>query len=279
MSVAGPPLADDGVVRGLAERILGSPVHVELLKHKEGRRRTTRIRGARGSAIVKRYASLRAPTVARRVRALAAGPAEPQVPEVLLLAAPLRLLVLSEVPGAPLREALLDGDLDACARAGAALASWHLALADAVTGDFDAHTIERELATLDSRAQVADPSIAGAARSIAAELSAPWECSTVVHRDLYEEQIMLGDRVGLIDLDDAAFGPPELDLGNLAAHVELLAMRSGRSVEPGLDALLDGYRAAAQQVDDALLDRCRRLTRLRLACIHGEGSLLDQAVA
>jgi hypothetical protein len=34
-----------------------------------------------------------------------------------------------------------------------------------------------------------------------------------VHRDLYEEQVLLGERVALIDLDDAALGPPELDIG------------------------------------------------------------------
>mgnify|MGYP003297699673 CR=1 FL=1 len=33
----------------------------------------------------------------------------------------------------------------------------------------------------------------------------------MVHRDLYEEQVLLGDRVGLIDLDDAALGFREDD--------------------------------------------------------------------
>jgi aminoglycoside phosphotransferase (APT) family kinase protein len=97
----------------------------------------------------------------------------------------------------------------------------------------------------------------------------------VVHRDLYEEQIVLGTRVGLIDLDDAALGPPELDVGNLLAHADLLALRSGADLSLAEDALLDGYANAGPRLDSALLDRCRRLSRLRLACIHGESALLD----
>jgi Ser/Thr protein kinase RdoA (MazF antagonist) len=198
---------------------------------------------------------------------------------VLLLAAPWRVLVLSEVPGAPLREALLSGDVDSCARAGAALAGWHLAFRGAESQALRRHTIERERAILERKAEEADPRIGRAVRAMARELGGPWECSTVVHRDLYEEQIVLGDRVGLIDLDDSALGPPELDLGNLCAHVELLGMRSGRPLGHELTAFLDGYRGTAPQVDPALVERCRALSALRLACIHGEHSLLERATA
>lgn len=88
---------------------------------------------------------------------------------------------------------------------------------------------------------------------------------------------MLGERVGLIDLDDCALGPPELDLGNLCAHVGLLGLRRGRSLERELTGFLDAYRAAAPGVDPALTERCRILSALRLACIHGEGALLEGA--
>src|SRR5439155_17692270 len=89
-----------------------------------------------------------------------------------------------------------------------------------------------------------------------------------VHRYLYEEQILVGPAVGLIDLDDAAAGPPELDVGNLAAHVELLAIRAGRSLDPPFEAFLRGYAETGPSLDGELLDRCRRLSLLRLACIH-----------
>jgi len=57
----------------LLEPILGAPVVLEELKHKPGRRTTSRAVGARRSAIVKVYASERAPIVAARLGALAAG--------------------------------------------------------------------------------------------------------------------------------------------------------------------------------------------------------------
>ena len=116
-------------------------------------------------------------------------------------------------------------------------------------------------------------------RRAAHELAGEWRCSTVVHRDLYEEQLLVGDRIGLIDLDDAALGPPELDLGNLLGHVELLALRSGR--EPRrrrASALSEGYAAAGPALDAALLERCRRLTLLRLACLNDDVALAERAL-
>ena len=98
-----------------------------------------------------------------------------------------------------------------------------------------------------------------------------------MHRDLYEEQILLGERIALIDLDDAALGPPELDIGNLLAHLDLFATRSGKPAYSTISALLAGYRARAGSLDGTLLDRCRRLSLLRLACIHREPKLLEMA--
>ena len=44
---------------------------------------------------------------------------------------------------------------------------------------------------------------------------------------------MVGERIGLIDLDDSALGPPELDLGNLLGHLLLLERRSGAATGGG----------------------------------------------
>jgi aminoglycoside phosphotransferase (APT) family kinase protein len=100
-----------------------------------------------------------------------------------------------------------------------------------------------------------------------------------VHRDLYEEQILLGDEVGLIDLDDTALGPPELDAGNLLAHVELLSLRSGRDLGVMSEEFLAAYVRAGAPLDWRLVDRCRRLARLRLACIHDEPEFIPSSVA
>ena len=110
-------------------------------------------------------------------------------------------------------------------------------------------------------------------------LAAEWPIATVVHRDLYEEQLLLGSRVGLIDLDDAALGPAELDLGNLLAHMDLLGLRNGLDLSPAENALRSGYVLSGPLLDDELLERCRRLTRLRLACIHSEPALLEPEVS
>jgi Ser/Thr protein kinase RdoA (MazF antagonist) len=248
-------------------QVVGAPVAVEELKRKPGRRRTFRATGNRRTAIVKIYESERAPVVAARVTALSAGPPEPRVPEVLHLDPGRRMVVLSEVCGTPLRESIVSGDVAACARAGRALAAWHRAWRDASPDGLFPHTMEDEERILLSWAESAPPPISAAVRSVLPSLRAEWRSTTVVHRDLYEEQVLLGRRVGLIDLDDAALGPPELDVGNLIAHVELLERRRVADFSAPRAALLGGY--GADSLDAALFDRCRRLALLRLACIHG----------
>lgn len=260
------------------EEIVGAPVVLEELKHKPGRRRTLRARGSGGTAIAKVYASDRATVVARRVAALAAGPDEPVLPAVLYVDPERHLVVLSDVPGQPLRDALLEGDLATCARVGAALGGWHWAWDGTAPIQLQQHTVDLELEILRSRAGAASPPVARAVAEVIPRISGEWRCSTVVHRDLYEEQVLAGERVGLIDVDDAALGPPELDIGNLLAHVELLERRRGRDLAGEMHALLDGYAEAGPMLDEALLDRCRRLTLLRLACLNDDVRLAEAAL-
>jgi Ser/Thr protein kinase RdoA (MazF antagonist) len=266
------------MVNSRLEAHLGAPVAFEELKRKPGRRLTLRARGPAGSAIVKVYASDRAPLVARRVASLAAGPPEPVVPRVLDVDPTRHLVVLSDVPGRPLREALLDGDLVACSRAGAALGVWHASWDGVAPAPLVGHTIDREIEILCAQAETASPSVARSVEDALAHLIGPWECTTVVHRDLYEEQVLTGDRVGVIDVDDAALGPPELDVGNLVAHVELLERRRERDLAPATRALLDGYAETGPALDRALLARCRRLTLLRLACLNDDHTLVEAGV-
>jgi Ser/Thr protein kinase RdoA (MazF antagonist) len=261
-------------VTATLEPLVGAPVRVTELKHKPGRRRVVRATGSRRTAIVKFYESDRAPIVAARLDALAAGPPEPRLPQVLHLDPARRLLVLTEVDGEPLRTALLHGDLAACARVGRVLAAWHAAGRHIRSPALRPHTFDDERRILLARAAGATPAIAAAVRAALAQQDAGWRCTTVVHRDLYEEQILLGEHVGLIDLDDAALGPPELDLGNLLAHIELLELRVDADFGPAVAALLDAYAAP---LDRALLEQCRKLTILRLACIHSLSLLLERA--
>jgi Ser/Thr protein kinase RdoA (MazF antagonist) len=263
-------------VNGIVERCVGAPVVFEELKHKPGRRLTLRARGPRGSAIVKLYNSDRVAKVAERITALAGGPPEPEIAEVLAVDLSERVLVLSDVTGIPLRDAVLDGDEEQCRRAGAAIASWHRAWANGKPAALGEHTIEDELAALVDRAALAPREIGARVAGALPSVREAWEPVTVVHRDLYEEQVLLGDRVGLIDLDDVALGPPELDIGNLVAHLDLLELRSRRDLAASRTAFLEGYETAGA-LDRELLERCRTLARLRLACIHSEPRVLGRS--
>ena len=258
------------------EPYVGAPVTLEELKHKPGRRLTLRARGPGGSAVIKLYSSDRVAAAAARIAAFRGGPLEPVVPRVLAVDPARRMLVLSEVLGTPLREAVLASDEGACRHTGSVLGAWHTAWKGKAPSALTAHTIERELGVLIDRAALAPSEIRLGVAAAIPELRGDWSPVTAVHRDLYEEQILLGERVGLIDLDDAALGPPELDVGNLLAHIDLLELRSGRDLAPCARWLLEGYEAQGV-LDRRLLERCRTLTRLRLACIHTEPRLLAPA--
>jgi aminoglycoside phosphotransferase (APT) family kinase protein len=266
-------------MRGELERLLGAPLSFETLKHKPGRRSTLRAVGPRGSAIVKLYASERAATVAGRVGALGAGPAEPAVPRVLLCDPGRRFVALSYVPGTPLSQALSARDGQACARAGRALGAWHGFWRGSAPRCMKRHASEREVEIVAARAEALPEATAEGVRRLARDLGTAWAHSTVVHRDLYEDQVLVGERIGLIDLDDAALGPPELDVGNLLAHLELRALRARNGLAAMAEPFLEGYAAAGTTLDPLLLDRCRRLSLLRLAGIHREPLLLELAAA
>jgi Ser/Thr protein kinase RdoA (MazF antagonist) len=262
---------------GSLEGLLGAPVSFEPLKHKPGKRSTLRATGPRGSAIVKVYASERAATVAARVGALGSGPAEPVVPKVLLCDPARRMVALSYVPGTPLSQAVIARDGWACARAGRALGAWHACWAGRAPRSMKRHTGEREIEIVEAQADALPAATAARVRRLARRLRSTWAHSTVIHRDLYEDQVLVGERIGLIDLDDAALGPPELDVGNLLAHLELRALRAGDGLAEMAEPFLRGYSASGAALDPLLLDRCRRLSLLRLVGIHREPRLLELA--
>lgn len=272
-------MRDDAELRSILAGLIGGPVSFEELKHKPGRRRTLRAVGTAGGAIVKLYASDRAATVAARVAALRDGPEALVVPRVLLCDPARRMVALSYVPGTPLSRAVQAHDREACARAGLALGAWHAFWSGRAPRTMRRHTSERELKAIHTRAGALPLGTAERVRQLARRLMPAWSWPTVVHRDLYEDQVIVGERVGLIDLDDAALGPPELDIGNLLAHLELRALREENGAATAVAPLLGGYAASGAVLDPLLLDRCRRLSLLRLAGIHREPELLRLAAS
>jgi hypothetical protein len=190
------------------------------------------------------------------------------------------MVVLSDVAGTPFRNALIEGSEDACRHVGVALAGWHLFWRAHAPSALAPHDVSRELEILRSFTQKAPATVASAVRSALPSLAhVTWEPTTVVHRDLYEEHILLGDGIGLIDIDDAALGPPELDLGNLWAHLEFLALRVGQDFLPLATRLLESYVDAGGGLDPRLFAWCRSSTLLRLACIHEREDLVDAAMS
>lgn len=265
----------DQAPHDLLAPLLGTPVRLDVLKDKPGRRRTSRATGPRGTAVVKVYASDRAPVVAARLAALQHDDAGLAVPPLLLCDPDRHVVVLGELPGVPLSRALDVQGTVAAYGAGAALARWHDAHAGTADAALRPHTAQREVDLLRRVAQ-AVPRVLDVLGRDEQALAAGWPSDTVVHRDLYEEQVLVGrdGGIGLVDLDDAARGPGELDLGNAVAHLRLRSLRTGG---PDGSALLAGYRSV-RDVDPALLARCTRLALLRLACLHREPRLLDAQV-
>jgi hypothetical protein len=174
----------DLFTRQRLDALLGGPVELETLKHKPGRRLTLAAQGSCRRAVVKVYGSERAAAVAGRVSALAAGPPEPAIPEVLLVDPGLHVVVLSWLPGITLRRALLLDDGEACLHAGAALGGWHRFWCGVDPAPLEAHSLERELEIL--RVAAARSAWAGASAAVARARppARPWMPRTVVHRDL-----------------------------------------------------------------------------------------------
>jgi aminoglycoside phosphotransferase (APT) family kinase protein len=68
-----------------------------------------------------------------------------------------------------------------------------------------------------------------------------------IHGDFHLEQLIdAGDRIGIVDLDEARYGAAAWDLGNIIGHMQV----HGDPSEPFGEALLSGYRATGGQVTD-----------------------------
>ncbi len=79
-----------------------------------------------------------------------------------------------------------------------------------------------------------------------------------VHSDLHDKNILVPARgpLGIIDVDGASRGAPEIDVANLAVHLELRALQGGRTSD------------AAATWSDALIRACARSTPIDLSLVH-----------
>lgn len=189
------------------------------------------------------------------------GDAIGAVPATLGLVPKYHLWLQTEVVGRPGFVALAGRDgPDAARRIGVALAQLHLV--DATTDR--RHALTDELATLERRFETFAanlPPLASRARRVLDRLrrqgdSIPAPTRVGLHRDFYPDQVRVGNRVYLLDLDLYAEGDPALDLGNFTAHLIEFDRRTARRTQP-LAALtgqfLDGYASVRTPPPDAAL--------------------------
>ena len=277
--------------------VYGEPVEVTaaaIVRHKPGRRCTLRYDVLAGPdrqaerLYAKTFASDRGPRVHKSLKliadARAFGPGA-LLPEPVAYVGRLKLLLQREVPGVPIDAGLLAGDRSLAARVAEVLAALHTSGIELGRR----HEVEDELAVL--RARVAKLARGGRrARSCLARLEVAaaavpaWRVRPI-HRDFYPDQLLLaGDRLGVLDLDDAAMSEPAVDVANFLAHLRLLGIEQPARAE-AIGAAADAFRSRAHELDPALDPRLVRLlesaTLLRLACIHElfMERLIDEAEA
>ena len=258
---------------------------------------TARVRGLGSTSdatqvYLKAYADNGGATAAQlmaRLRAASDG-TNIQVPAVIHYEHRDRLLVQEALPRVPGRT------LSAQAMAGA-LAQFHRLPCRGVGSPDDG--LHRQLG--DAAALVEficprfSPRFAAAAKRVrdcyaAANLAAP----VLLHGDAHLGNFFLleNGKVGVIDFDRTAMGPPEFDLASYYAFSLWLAMRQGKSPETLLNRLptfVGWYNAAAPRRLDAgavyvvvaatlLTERVARgLRRGKLATIDDVGSFIDMA--
>lgn len=107
---------------------------------------------------------------------------------------------------------------------------------------------------------------------------------TIVHGDFYHHQVLVdGDRIGIVDFDEATCDDPRVDAGNFLAHLDLERLRFqddveapgdaaggerddavGRHAEALAEAFLTGYAAAGAPISGLSWFRAAALARLAL---------------
>ncbi len=108
----------------------------------------------------------------------------------------------------------------------------------------------------------------GLATEIAARIAARVHLPRALHGDFHAGQVLIArDTTVLLDLDSACAGPAAQDVAVFAAHLELVAARSGDGAQRVADAvtrLLDGYArvATAPGFDDVALHTAAALVSI-----------------
>ena len=266
------PFATDDRLPGL-EGLRG-----DLVVHRVGRRAV--VRRARDHVKVVRPDKVDTIVEAHATGALLAGRAGWGSPSAHPLPGRSGAVSLSTLPGVPLHDLGAGTDLRVVRRAWRTFAAGWPRLAGPGVLDLPAHdaaaeaeltvtAVRRALTVWAPPPELRDGILARLADVRAALLTDPGDPGAPSHRDLHDKQILVGERLGLLDLDTAALAEPELDLANLHEHV-LLRGQQGLWSSEAVTAGVEGVAAAAAtlRVDARRMAAYRAATRLRLASIY-----------
>lgn len=224
---------------GDGERVSGKRTQLETVRYKPERRLIQRARlciaGADGGereqgAFLRFFTDGRGASIDRLARALRDGPLGERVPRSFGALLDGRLHVEAEVLGAPLLDQALGGRADA-REIVALLEDFHRAPAEFLPVlELDA-TVARAGENAQSLAFLA-PALAGDAAHVHALLAdAARECRSdaapaTLHGDCHVHQFLVASGgLTVVDFERAVRGDPLVDLGNLRAHLLLLARR------------------------------------------------------
>ena len=251
---------------GLAEALdaVGQPVAVEVIHYKPERRAVLRARAGDRTAYVRireggAAADLEVPLLQHLHRWLDADPGI-QVPQVLGTPWGSGGAILSAVDGVSLTSLFgTPAGRAACRSVGRVLASLHaVPLPDrpsclpSVGRDAMIAALVADLALLDHVAPGLQQLSADVRRRICAPAEVPPAAGVLLHGGMHPGNVLVrGDVVGIIDLDGAAVGEREADLGKLLAGI-LIHERAGAE-DLGGEVLAAYEQEAGQPVGPAAL--------------------------
>jgi len=261
----------------------GRPPHVtyaRLLAYKRGNRGAIEYLLGDASRCTRVFGKLypspgrasRVESVLRELQPMFAADGDLAIPNPLGCILELSMLVYEPVEGRLLDEVLLGPDGE---RAGALTARWLAALHRAGVALDRALDPADEIVNIDAWAALvehASPGDAVAVRRLQEFLrdgaGQPFRLDATVHRDLHYHHVLVGDRLGVIDLDELRRGDVTLDVAHFCTHLRLLGCRNPEAA-PRLrrleHALLDQYSALTGWRRDERYDWFAVYTRLKIA--------------
>ena len=267
----------------------------ELIKYRVGRRATIRLTGDDGDPVA--YVKVLRPWKARKeLRRLEAAhdvigsiADAPPLPPVLDHNTEEGWIMLGALRGRSLHDLLWEGsgaEEAALERTAGVLARFHSIRA----AELDLPVLRPPMAPRQYAAIASGhlPERAAAYRRALDEIEALGEVvfsqDRVVHGDLHDKNVLLdGEGVTILDLDMLHAGDPVEDVGNLAAHLFLRGLQTGRFY---VNPFLEAYRGAGGEVDPSVVWRVGARTLFRLSCTYVfrrrwralTPALLDQSV-